>query len=694
MAVPAIELKPRGAVALFDSAIRLCARSSGVWALTLPGGAVVTWASLQLAEAVTRRGELLVPCALFTAAWLLRGVFMGAACHYLDELVVGATPPTTWRSLRAAFARLPSLLIASVYLPFFTLLSLACTAGLAFFFLSSHLVGYAATMTGKGHPLNLYGTCARMLGPARVNAPTVRWLFGVIVLVGLNLHVAANLLVYLGRKLAGLDLTYAQRFVSFDNGVWVTVVLALAFTLFEPLRAATGTLLLIDGRVRQEGLDLVAAVKQLPQRRKKKPAFVAVALLSALCAIAAPSPALAQEDLHDTEAASPNDSAWPEGRDEAPAVAQTRYAAETEEAEAAPVDEDPEYAAEPEGEPPVATDGAESSQPPPFDRLVAAADACRYEGDVRARLQGAQALGPAEQKALRRLADDVDLYTWTWRDCAVATDRLDAALPQVEQSVDAAQNADPEAAAERAKEILARPEFVPLPDRVKGPDVPGSNAGVDDDPNSLSNRFERWWRAWMRKLFDRTSDPDFQAPPTLAPSSGEGAANFIVLLLLVAVVAVVVVVVFLAFRGKGDEGSEVEMESASVSKDAPDPMSALARPPEGWSSLADELAARGDFRGAVRSLYLALLSRLHGIGAIDYDPTLSNWDYCRQFRGHREWVPTFKDLTLRFDFVWYGHTEVSREGYGVFKKLTEPILAAPQVGPVPPGRAGGGEARA
>ena len=95
----------------------------------------------------------------------------------------------------------------------------------------------------------------------------------------------------------------------------------------------------------------------------------------------------------------------------------------------------------------------------------------------------------------------------------------------------------------------------------------------------------------------------------------------------------------------------------------------------------DDLAAAGNFREAVRHLYLALLSRLHRAGAIDYDPTLSNWDYCRGFRGRREWLPTFRELTLRFDFAWYGSTEVGQDGYLAFRSMSQPILAPDEVTP-------------
>ncbi len=80
---------------------------------------------------------------------------------------------------------------------------------------------------------------------------------------------------------------------------------------------------------------------------------------------------------------------------------------------------------------------------------------------------------------------------------------------------------------------------------------------------------------------------------------------------------------------QGDERRILETKLSS------DPMSALSKRPETWAGLADELAAKGEFREAIRHLYLALLSRLHRDGVIDYDPTKSNWDYLLAFKGCR-----------------------------------------------------------
>jgi len=134
---------------------------------------------------------------------------------------------------------------------------------------------------------------------------------------------------------------------------------------------------------------------------------------------------------------------------------------------------------------------------------------------------------------------------------------------------------------------------------------------------------------------------------------------------------------WLLLRGlTGKSADEIAASESGVSEAplAPDPMNALSRPPEGWAGLADELAAKGLFREAIRNLYLALLSRLHRDGAIDYDPSKSNWDYFRGFKGPMTALTPFRELTRRFDFAWYGNLEVSATSWSTFRSITRQLL--------------------
>jgi hypothetical protein len=613
MAVSALELRPRGAVAILDAALRLSSRNSGVWALTLPGGALVTAAALHVADTVTHQGSVGLATLWLTLAWLARGFFQGATCHYVQELLLGQKEPGVVSSLRAALGRLPSLVIAVAFLLTFNAVSIPFSLGLAFFLLPAHLAGYAVTMQGRGSPLRLYGLCSRLLGPAKSTATGVRMMLSVQVLTFFNLHMASNVLFFLGRKLLAIDLTFAERFASLDNASWVTFLAALTFTLFEPIKAAAATLLLVDGRVRQEGLDLLAAVQQLPARGRAR--SVQSAALVLLCVLLGGTAARAE------------------------------------------VSEKP------------------LPRPELRQRLEAVAQHCGYEGeDLQEGLDAADSLSQAEAAKLQRLLRTVEHLAHDEEDCEAAATVLDQGLALTQETASLEQSApDARTAAERARNILSRPEFAeapPPPEKAKEEPAP-------EEPPGWWRRFTDWLGELLKKLFERDEAPP-RSQPSFTAVSGAGAANVLVVIVIGLVLAVLVALLLRALgQRQKDESAQLEVSTLDSMALAQDPMSALARPPEGWAHLADELAAKGQYRDAVRSLYLALLSRLHREGAILYDSTLSNWDYLRQFKGRREWLPPFRELTHRFDFAWYGNLPVGADGYRDFRSLTAPLLAAP-----------------
>ncbi|WP_224249397.1 DUF4129 domain-containing protein [Hyalangium gracile] len=615
MAVSALELRPRGAVAILDAALRLCSRHTGVWALTLPGGALVTAAALHLADAVIHRRSLVLPTLWMTLTWLFRGVLQGATCHFVQELLLGKDEPRVLASLRAALGRMPSLFIAVGFLFVFNALTLSFSVGVAYFLLSAHIVGYAATMQGKGSPLRLYGLCSKLLGPARGTATGVRMMLLVQVLTFFNLHIASNVLFMLGRKLLAIDLTFAERFASLDNVSWLIFLASLTFTLFEPIKAAASTLLLVDGRVRQEGLDLLAAVQQLPARGKARPLQSAALVL--LCVLLGGTAARAQESE--------------------PAISRSELR----------------------------------------QRLEAVALECEYEGDdLAAGLDAADSLSTAEAAKLQRLLRAVERLAQDSEDCDAAAMTLSQGLTQARETAALEQAApDARSASARAKDILARPEFS---DVIPPADPAAPKEETPPEPPSLWKRFWDWLGEALKKLFERDKDEPVRSTPNFTGASGAGAANVLVVLVIGLVLAVLATLLLRALgRRQQDESAQLEVSTLDSTALAQDPMSALSRPPEGWAHLADELAARGEYREAIRSLYLALLSRLHRDGAILYDSTLSNWDYLRQFKGRREWLSPFRELTRRFDFAWYGNLPVGLDGYRDFRTLTEPLLTAP-----------------
>ncbi|MCP3141388.1 DUF4129 domain-containing protein [Pyxidicoccus xibeiensis] len=721
MAVSALELRPRGAVALMDAAFRLCARNAGVWSLTLPGGVAVVSAALYLAEAVRLGQPVVLPTLWLTLAWFLRGLCQGAACHHVQGLLLDPKgEPTARESMRAALARAPALFITVAYLFAFNTLTVMLTLGIAFFVMVAQGVGYAAMMQGRGSPLRLYGVCSRLLGPARGTAAAVRILMGVQLLGFLNLHIALNFLLFLGRKLVGIDLTFAERFASLDNPQWLLFLAVTTFALFEPVRATIATLLLVDGRVRQEGLDLLAAVQQLPARNTGRPlgaargSGTAAAVLAGVLGLGLLAPGTARAGAmgavapgglalmsQDAEAPLPAEHAeGPLGRDAIARLAQDTQEPPSDDAETPDPSESDEAAPE-EAEPPAPLEAEEDAVPvaPPrpsvaptgepgkdvktpvtsgkdaVRRLGAVADACEGIGPTGdERFESLGALGPTEVGKLDRLVRTVERQAWDEEDCDTALGTLETGLTQATLTVDAQARADARAAASRAKDILARPEFAVAPPVEKAPDEPAP----PPEPPGWWRRFIDWLGEFLKKLFERDPAPPPRADTPLV--SGLDAANVLVIALVVLALGVLggLLLRFMSRDRKGQGEAGLEVSTLDAAALAGDPAHALSRPPEGWAHLADELAARGEYREAVRSLYLALLSRLHRDGAILYDVTLSNWDYLRQFRGRSELKAPFRELTRRFDFAWYGNLPVGVEGYREFRTLTEPLLAAPR----------------
>lgn len=584
MAVDAKELKPRNAIALFDAAVRLSATNAGLWALTMPSGAALIASLFTLAEAVRRGERLFVPVALFTAAWLFRAISQGAACHYADTSLLGTKPPSLRASVKAALAHAPGLVTAAAWLFVVNTFLVVVTFGIGFLFVGAHTAAYAVVMRGQGSVLGLYGTAAKLLGPTRFIAPFVRLCGLSQVLLAFNVQLSTMLSLHLLRSLFGFDVTFVDRFTSFDNPVWLAVVAMTTFVLFEPVRAATAALLLIDGRVRQEGLDLIAQLEQLPTRVKPRGVLLAVALLAS--------------------------AAW--------------------------------------------------ADPGLLRRGQLVSDDCGMKVDLAPLKRKA---AETDKSALARMLTRIERRAYDDDDCEGAEAELRESLRLYADSQTAAATLDTRDA---AKKILSRPEFQATVEKTDPPDEPRVDEPDEDSwLSKLLKRFFDW-------LFKR--DPQKVRPPDVsAPSMG--AANGVIIGALLLVVAVLAFILLRSIRGRPRTEAASEAHGLAQSTLEHDAMSALAKPSETWAGLADDYAARGEFREAIRHLYLALLSRLHRDGAIDYDPTFSNWEYLFGFKGSAAVKGAFKELTRRFDFAWYGNLDVDSPSWAAFRQTAEPLLA-------------------
>jgi hypothetical protein len=121
------------------------------------------------------------------------------------------------------------------------------------------------------------------------------------------------------------------------------------------------------------------------------------------------------------------------------------------------------------------------------------------------------------------------------------------------------------------------------------------------------------------------------------------------------------VVLFLRWRERPEPDRAPPTEALPLTEPGlePDEQS----PTEFWRR-AETLARRGEFRQAVRWLYLAVLTHLHRADLIRYDRTRTNGEYLRQLRAADSVVlEPFGRLTRLFEQKWYGEGACAADDY-------------------------------
>jgi hypothetical protein len=180
-------------------------------------------------------------------------------------------------------------------------------------------------------------------------------------------------------------------------------------------------------------------------------------------------------------------------------------------------------------------------------------------------------------------------------------------------------------------EILARPEFA-QPD----------NAG-----NPVQQFFQQLAQAvlrWLNSLFGgSTSAPGL-------PSE----------IFTVIISALLIVILYFVFKDVfGSLASEAELAGTAPGEGQPLTAS-LA------SQKAVDLAGGGDYRAAVRYLYLSALLLLDERGLLRYNRTLTNREYLQQVRGQPDLEDNLRWIVDEFDRVWYGFQPIDREEYAAY----------------------------
>ena len=87
------------------------------------------------------------------------------------------------------------------------------------------------------------------------------------------------------------------------------------------------------------------------------------------------------------------------------------------------------------------------------------------------------------------------------------------------------------------------------------------------------------------------------------------------------------------------------------------------------ASQARALAAKGDFRGAIRRLFVALIYQLDERELVRLRPQATNREYLALVRRFDRLHPVMASLTDTFERVWYGEATIDRGAYDAFERM-------------------------
>ncbi|HEU4522204.1 MAG TPA: DUF4129 domain-containing protein [Thermoanaerobaculia bacterium] len=141
------------------------------------------------------------------------------------------------------------------------------------------------------------------------------------------------------------------------------------------------------------------------------------------------------------------------------------------------------------------------------------------------------------------------------------------------------------------------------------------------------------------------------------------------------VVTIVLLIVYLAIevtrRARRGRDPLIEESTPLGSKRDEDPLSRGALE---WDRYAEQLAAEGRFREAVRASYHAVLVTCYAAGVLHFRKGRTNWEYVSALAPSLPWRAEFITLTRRFEREWYGSDNSTSDAYDDCRRQARSIV--------------------
>jgi len=260
------------------------------------------------------------------------------------------------------------------------------------------------------------------------------------------------------------------------------------------------------------------------------------------------------------------------------------------------------------------------------DRLGLEDAAARLIAASSVRLAGGATIAVDNGWLREALADEQEM--------AAIGARLGAILDALAQPAGAA----PADARERFSKLLAGPPFT----RPENAPAPG------------------WWTSfwsWLGRVLEMLLRPVGQA----ASAGGRPVAWAI------GIVGLILLLGVLAYLARGLRRGLVAEASAASGDPAANLTARTAL------EQAGDLARGGDYRTAVRYLYLSALLWLDEREALRYDRALTNREYLERVRDNPALRERLAPVVETFDRVWYGHLPIDAETFAAYQRQVEEL---------------------
>lgn len=198
----------------------------------------------------------------------------------------------------------------------------------------------------------------------------------------------------------------------------------------------------------------------------------------------------------------------------------------------------------------------------------------------------------------------------------------------------------PADALERLDRLLSSPPF----DR--------SDRSEPETPQWLLDLFD-----WLARLLETILRPVEAVPP---PATNVVAWGF----MLIGAALLLAVILYLLINLRRGIVRDVRMAA-----DGDDPALTASQALEQASALARD----GDYRAAVRSLYLSALLWLDEQNLLRYDRTLTNREYLERARNNPALLARLAPVIETFDQVWYGHAPIDASAFAAYRQQIEAL---------------------